>query len=261
MGIIYSVTAHKGGVAKTTTAINLGAELARRGKKVLLVDMDAQSSLTKSLGYDDLPDEGMTLPEIMTMEISGQKYSTGDFCILHHMEGFDVLPSSKELAGVETDLDRMEDGKHVLSKCIRRLKPRYDYIILDCETGIGIMVINALITADNVIIPVETEKMSVDGLEDIIESIGMIKRNLNSRLGIAGVLFTKVRSSTKNSRWIMSQLEEAYGRDIRFFASRIPCSVRAAEAPAFGVSIFQYDPRGKVAEAYASFAEEVICHA
>lgn len=261
MGKVYAIASQKGGVGKTTTAISLGAELVRRGYKVLLVDVDAQGSLTASLGFTEPDSMEETLATALEKIVNEKAIDKMHYGILHHVEGFDLMPSNIELAGLEVSLVNAWSREMVLSKYIYPLKQHYDYVILDCMPSLSLMTLNAFAAADRVIIPVQAAYLSLKGLEQLIKTIGKTKRNLNSRIGIDGVLITMLDERTRYSREVVDLLRDAYGDCIRIYNNQIPFSVRAAEATAEGVSIFTHDPKGKVARAYAGFAEEVLDYA
>ena len=260
MGEVYSVASQKGGVGKTTTAINLGADLAARGYKVLLIDVDAQGSMTASLGYREPDSMSPTLTTALEKVVNEIHFEPKEFGILHHEEGFDFMPCNIELAGLEVSLVNAWSREMVLSKYVHQVKDAYDYVILDRMPSLSLMTLNAFAAADRVIIPVQAAYLSLKGLEQLIKTIGKIKRNLNSRLGIAGILITMLDERTKYAREIVELLHAAYGDKLRVFDTKIPFSVRAAEATAEGVSIFRHDPKGKVAKAYRAFAGEVVSY-
>ncbi len=254
---VTAVANQKGGVAKTTTCVNLGVGLARLGKKVLLIDTDPQGSLTASLGYKDLDSIEITLATIMTDIIEDHEISPTKG-ILHHPEGIDLLPANIELAGIEVSLVNVMSREHILKRHIDALREHYDYIIIDCMPSLGMLTINSLVCADHVIIPVEAAYLPVKGLQQLIQTIGKIHRQLNPRLDIEGILITKVDERTNNTKNISAMLRNAYGQRVKIFPNNIPFSVRAAETSAEGISIFAHDPKGKVAPAYEKLAEEVI---
>ena len=252
---IIATTNQKGGVGKTTTTFNLGVGLAMLGKKVLLIDGDPQSSLTICTGYrnpDELTD---TLSTVMMAEIEDRSIPP-NLGILHHEEGIDLLPSNIELSGVELSLVNAMSRELVLRNVLDRLRSQYDYIIIDCMPSLGLMNINALAAADNVIIPLQPNYLSTKGLNLLLRSIARVRKQINPKLRIAGILFTMVDSRTNNAKSIISSLHTAVGNAVRIFKAEIPRSVRAAEAAENGKSIFQYDKNGKVASAYASLAKE-----
>ena len=260
MGKVYAIASQKGGVGKTTTAISLGAELARLGNKVLLIDADAQGSLTASLGYTEPDSMEETLAAVLEKIVNEEHFDKRKFGILHHKEGFDLLPCNIELSGLEVSLVNAWSREVVLSKYIYRIKDDYDYIIIDCMPSLSLMTINVFSAADRVIIPVQAAYLSLKGLEQLIKTIGKVKRGLNSSLGIDGILITMLNNRTNYSKEIVNLLDEAYGGAVHIYDSKIPFSVRAAEATAEGVSIFKHDPKGKVANAYMDFTQEVLAN-
>ena len=257
---VIAVTNQKGGVGKTTTTANLGIGLAQQNKRVLLIDADAQDSLTLSLGYpkpDELP---ITLADIMQNVIDDAPIPDG--CgILHHSEGVDLLPANIELSGMEIRLINAMSRESVLRTYIDAVKPHYDYILIDCMPSLGMMPINSLAAADSVIIPSQPSFLSAKGLDLLMQSIAKVKRQINPKLKIEGILLTMTDSRTNYGKQIDTLIRQAYGSKIKVFDQTIPRSVRAAETSAAGKSIFQYDPKSKVAEAYQSLAKEVLVDA
>ena len=253
---VIALTNQKGGVGKTTTAVNLGIGLAKQGKTVLLVDADAQANLTMALGYakpDNLPN---TLSDNMYDIIEGKSVDVQN-SILHTDEGVDLLPSCVELAGVETTLIDTKNRERVLKTCISEVKKNYDYVLIDCMPALGMLTINALAAADSVIIPNQPHYFSIKGLEQLLRSVSKVKRQINPNLRIDGILMTMVMPRTRITQTVISTVKNAYGRNIRIFDTQIPFSIRAVEATAEGKSIFAYDKSGKVAAAYEQFGKEV----
>ncbi len=250
---IISLSNQKGGVGKTTTCANLGIGLAREGKRVLLVDCDPQASLTLSLGWRKPETLPVTLATLMGRVLQEQPVHAEE-AILHHAEGVDLIPGSIALSGVEVSLDTRQNVlKRVLDDC----RKDYSHVLLDCMPSLGMTTINALAAADSVLIPTIPHYLSVDGLGKLMESIGRMRRGLNRRLRVEGILIT-MASRTTYAREISELLRTQYGTKIKVFDTAIPHSIRAAECSAEGKSIFAYDPKGKVAQAYSALTKEVI---
>ena len=254
---VISVVNQKGGVGKTTTTVSLGIGLAKAGKKVLLIDADPQGSMTVSLGYDEPDEIDMTLASVMGAMINEEEVSE-DFGILHHKEGIDLLPANIELSGLEVSLVNVMSRETLLRGYIEMLREKYDYILIDCMSSLGMITINALVASDSVVIPVQVAYLPVKGLQQLIRTIYKVKRQLNRRLEIDGILLTMRDIRTKHAKEIEHEVRETYGEYVHIFDVVIPLSVRAAETTAKGKSIFVYDPKGQVSEAYQAVAEEVL---
>ena len=257
MNKVISVVNQKGGVGKTTTTVNLGIGLARAGKKVLLIDADPQGSMTVSLGYDEPDDIEITLASIMGAMINEEEI-TEEIGIIHHDEGIDFLPGNIELSGLEVSLVNVMSRETLLRGYIEMLRSKYDYILIDCMSSLGMVTINALAASDSVVIPVQAAYLPVKGLQQLIRTIFKVKRQLNRRLEIEGILLTMVDMRTNHAKDIAVKVREAYGANVKIFESVIPLSVRAAETSAEGKSIFLYEPKGKVSMAYQDIVKEVI---
>ena len=245
---VIALTNQKGGVGKTTTAVNLGVGLAKQGKKVLLIDADAQANLTMALGYnrpDDLP---FTLSTVM-QDIIDDKTVDVSQGIIHHKEGVDLIPSNIELSGLEVRLINALSRESVLKTYVNEVKRDYDFVLIDCMPSLGMITINSLAAADSVVIPTQPHYLSAKGLELLLRTVSKVKRQINPRLRIDGILMTMVMPRTNISKDIISSVKSAYGQKIRVFDTQIPHSVRAVEATAEGKSIFAYDKGGKVAAA------------
>ena len=254
---IIAIANQKGGVGKTTTCANLGIGLAQAGKKVLLIDGDPQGSLTISLGNpqpDKLP---FTLSDAMGKILMDQPIRPGEG-ILHHAEGVDLMPADIQLSGMEVSLVNAMSRETILRQYLDTLKGQYSHILIDCQPSLGMLTVNALAAANRIIIPVQAEYLPAKGLEQLLQTVNKVKRQINPALKVDGVLLTLVDGRTNLARQTADTLRQSYGNVLKIYRSEIPVAIKAAEISAAGKSIYAYDKGSKVAQAYADFSKEVM---
>ncbi|MDO5291127.1 MAG: AAA family ATPase [bacterium] len=250
MGRVIAVANQKGGVGKTTTAINLSAALAEAGKKVLTIDLDPQGNTSSGLGIDKNSLRS-TVYELMIGQAT--LYESIQRNVL---ENLSVLPSNVELAGAEIELIGFEEKEFILKNYVDIIRNDYDFIIIDCPPSLNTLTVNAMTTADTVIVPIQCEYYALEGLSQLIHTINLVKKRLNPNLEIEGVVFTMYDARTNLSLQVVENVKENLNQNI--YKSIIPRNVRLAEAPSHGVPITEYDPRSTGAEGYRSLAQEVI---
>lgn len=254
---IIAVANQKGGVGKTTTCANLGVGLAQEGKKVLLVDCDPQGSLTISMGFSQPDELPVTLSDMMGKVLTETPITPGEG-LLHHNEGIDLMPANIELSGMEVSLVNAMSRETVLKQYLDTVKHNYHHILLDCPPTLGMLTINALAAAGSVLIPVQAEYLPAKGLEQLLQTVNKVRRQINPKLSIDGILLTMVDGRTNFPKEIATLVRETSGSKIKVFGTDIPHSVRAKETSAEGKSIFAHDPDGKVADAYRDLTKEVL---
>lgn len=262
MSRVIAIANQKGGVGKTTTTINLGAALVHEGKKVLLIDFDPQSNLTKGLGWDHASELKRTVKDVIEDIVNGDVFEPHEG-ILRHAEGMDILPASRELAGFEASLINEFGREQLLKRYVDMIRHKYEYILIDSQPSLNILTINVLAAANGVIIPTQPEMYSVEGIAEIRETIWKIRRSgINPTLAVDGILVTMMNERAKYTRREQEGIVETLGKRERIFQACIPYTVKLKECGRMGNSIFRYKPRGKAVlraqEEYIKMAKEVI---
>ncbi len=250
MGKIISVVNQKGGVGKTTTAVNLGAYLARLGRQVLLVDIDPQANATSGIGVDH-----------RKLEAGIYEALVGIKPVFHILKktvqpNYDIAPATLSLAGAGIEMVGMDNREFRLSKILEDIRGEYDYIIIDGPPSLGLLTINSLVAADEILIPIQSEYYALEGVGQLLETINLVQGNIKPELGIMGAVLTMYDKRNKLSSSVMQELYQYFPN--RVFRSVIPRSVRLAEAPSYGRSILHYDPKSKGGRAYEKLAREII---
>ena len=250
MGRIIAIANQKGGVGKTTTAINLSACLAEKGQKVLAIDMDPQGNMSSGLGLDkDSIDK--TIYDMIIGENDVEE-------VIDHgtIDNLDILPSNVDLSAVEIELIDVDNKEFIVKDAIQKIRDNYDYIIIDCPPSLSLLTINAMTTADSVLVPIQCEYYALEGLSQLIHTVELVKERLNSILEIEGVVFMMYDARTNLSLQVVENVKDNLQQNI--YKTIIPRNIRLAEAPSYGTPINQYDPKSAGAESYMRLAEEVI---
>lgn len=250
MGKIISIVNQKGGVGKTTTAVNLGAYLSYLGKTVLLVDIDPQANATSGLGIDH-----KNLEHGIYEALLGHR-SIVDVLKRTVQSGYHVAPATLSLAGAGVEMVQLEDREFRLAKILAEVRSEYDYIIIDGPPSLGLLTVNSLTASDEVLIPIQSEYFALEGLSQLLETIALVQNNLKPNLGIMGAVITMFDRRNKLSSAVMEELYKYFPN--RIFRSIIPRSVRLAEAPSYGRSILHYDPKSRGGRAYENLAREIL---
>ena len=253
---VIAIANQKGGVAKTTTAINLGAGLVREGKKVLLIDFDAQGDLTASLGFNK-DNVDITIKSLLEKTLNQIPINQSEG-VLKNAEGIDLIPANIELESLEMHLTSVINREYVLTKFINQVKKDYDYILIDCQPSLGLLTINALASADSVIIPVQAQYLPIRGMTQLVQTIDKVKAIINPKLKIEGVLLTLADKQTRLAKATEETLRSNYGSMLKIFKSVIPVATKVAEATTEGKSIYAYDKSNKASIAYENFIKEVL---
>ncbi|MCC7365732.1 MAG: ParA family protein [Dehalococcoidia bacterium] len=246
---IVTFVNQKGGVGKTTTAVSIAAALGRRGQRVLLVDLDPQANATSAAGVDPTVDRPGVYEALL------DEISPADCVVPVPDEQIDVVPASTALAGAEVELVPVMARERRLSNALNALRDRYDWIFIDCPPSLGLLTINALTSSDNVVIPVQCEYMALEGLSRLMQTLDLVRRNLNPGLAILGVVLTMYDPRTRLSQQVVDEVRTHFPQT---FQTIIPRAVRLSEAPSHGQSIFRYDPGGRAAVAYDALAGEML---
>jgi chromosome partitioning protein len=250
MAYIIAMANQKGGVGKTTTAVNLGAALAALGKRVLLIDLDPQANASSHLGYS----RNTVTKSVYNVLI--ERMPIVDATIHTTRLNLDLLPSSNELAGAEVEIVSMMAREQILLKAINKVQERYDYILLDPPPSLGLLTINALTAATGVMVPVQAEYLALEGLSQLMNTVTLVREQLNPDLEITGILLTMYDHRTNLSNDVANEIRKHFPEQV--FTTYIPRNVRLSEAPSHGSTIFELDPRSTGAEAYANLGKEVI---
>lgn len=254
---VIAISNQKGGVGKTTTTFNLGVALANKGKQVLLVDADPQGDLTTYMGWHNNDEIPTTIATLMLSSINNEEINSFE-ALLHHPEGVDLIPSNIELSALEIVLLNAKDRECILKKSLDGFKNDYDYILIDCQPSLGMITVNALASADEVIIPVEAHFLATKGMGNLLNTVLKVRKQINPNLAVGGILLTLVDQRTNLAKNITIELKETYGAVFKLFDTQIPRAIKVAESTSQGKSIFLFDKNSKVSIAYADFAKEVI---
>lgn len=254
---VIAISNQKGGVGKTTTTLNLGVALSKLGKKVLLIDADPQGCLTTHLGYYNETDFSSNIANLIDNSVKNNIINKDDY-ILHHEENVDLIPSNLDLSVVQLSLVNAMCREYALKNGIKNIKDDYDYVIIDCPPSLDMITINALATADSVIIPVQSQFLAARNTGQLLNTISDVRRKINPELTVKGMLLSLVDKRTNLSRETIKQLQENYGDIVKIYDIQIPKSIKVAEASTTGKSMLFNDRTGIISSVYLSLAKEVI---
>lgn len=250
MGRAIAIANQKGGVGKTTTSINLSATLAEKGKKVLVIDTDPQGNTTSGFGLDKNELEN-TIYELLIGQADVE-----DVLIKNVVVGLDIIPANVDLAAVEIELIDMEEKEYILKNAIEKIRDNYDFIIIDCPPSLSMLTINAMTTANTVLVPIQCEYYALEGLSQLVRTVNLVKDRLNNDLEMEGVIFTMYDSRTNLSLQVVENVKDHINENV--YKTIIPRNIRLAEAPSYGIPINLYDTKSAGAVAYRLLADEVI---
>lgn len=256
---VISISNQKGGVGKTTTALNLAYALSEKGNKVLLIDLDPQGNLTMCFGIDRPDELKTTIYDLMMCVIDEKELPQKSEYILS-FNNLDIIPCSIELSAVEMSLVNVMSREIILKMLLENFKDEYDFIIIDCMPALGMLTVNALAACDSVLIPATAQYLSAKGLELLLQTISRVKKRINPDIKIDGILVTMFSDRTKLSREILSLMNDAYSEHIRIFESKIPVSIKVGEANYRYKSVIEYEPKSKVSLAYQDFGKEYLSY-
>ncbi|MDR0777136.1 MAG: AAA family ATPase [Azonexus sp.] len=246
---VLAITNQKGGVGKTTTAVNLAASLAVEGQRVLLIDMDPQGNATTGSGIT----KKEALPTVYQLLIGAA--SLDEVCLPTDF-AFDILPANRELAGAEVELIELEQREYRLKNALQNNRERYDFVLIDCPPALNMLTVNGLVAADSVLIPMQCEYYALEGLSDLVETLRKVRAHLNSRLEIEGLLRTMYNSQSTLTQQVSNELESHFGNKV--YQTIVPRNVRLAEAPSYGKPVIAFDKSSKGAQAYSALAKEIL---
>jgi chromosome partitioning protein len=250
MSQVIAIVNQKGGVGKTTTTVNLSAFLANKGKKVLLIDSDPQGNATSGFGIEK------NKVEYTTYDVLINNMHLRDIIVDSGRPHLSICPANINLAGAEVELVSVVSRETCLQRAIQEIRSGYDFVLIDCPPSLGLLTINALTAADSVLVPIQGEYYALEGLTQLMETVSLVKRSLNPRLNVFGVVVTMFDARTQLSHQVAAEVRKYFGEKV--FRTIIPRNVRLSEAPSFGKSIIEYDPKSKGAESYDALAREVI---